>query len=120
MKLLLDMNIPLKYAGLLNEKGIETLRWSEVGAPNASDMEIMAYARANNLIVLTFDLDFSTMLSITHDSKPSIAQIRASILYAEKSADFIADSLLRNADELEKGAILSIDIKNARIRLLPL
>jgi predicted nuclease of predicted toxin-antitoxin system len=120
MKLLLDMNIPLKYAGLLEKKGIETLRWSDVGAPNASDVEIMAYARANNLIVLTYDLDFSTMLSITQDSKPSIAQIRASVLYAEQSADFIADSLLRNADELDKGAILSIDVRKARLRLLPL
>jgi predicted nuclease of predicted toxin-antitoxin system len=120
MKLLLDMNIPLKYAELLNNRGIETLRWSDVGAPNALDMEIMAYARAHNLIVLTFDLDFSTMLSVTHDSKPSIAQIRASVLYADQSADFIATALFRNADELEKGAILSIDLRKARIRLLPL
>jgi predicted nuclease of predicted toxin-antitoxin system len=114
------MNIPFKYAELLNKKGIETLRWSDIGMPNASDKEIMAYARVHNLIVLTFDLDFSTMLSVTHDSKPSIAQIRASVLYAEQSVEFIANSLLRNADELEKGAILSIDIKKARIRLLPL
>jgi predicted nuclease of predicted toxin-antitoxin system len=60
------------------------------------------------------------MLSITHDSKPSIVHIRASVLYAEQFADFIADSLFQNADELEKGAILSIDVRKARLRLLPL
>ena len=47
MKVLLDMNIPLSYAGLLAEKGIESLRWSDVGAPNAADTEIMDYARSN-------------------------------------------------------------------------
>jgi predicted nuclease of predicted toxin-antitoxin system len=120
MKLLLDMNIPLKYAALLSNKGIESLFWSAVGSPNAADNEIMEYASDNNLIVLTFDLDFSAILSSTHDLKPSIIQVRASILYAEQTVDFIAEDLLRNKHDLEKGAILTIDTKRARLRLLPL
>ena len=67
------MNIPLKYAELLAEKGVESLRWSDVGTANAADTEIMAYARSNDYIVLTYDLDFSTILSVTHELKPSIA-----------------------------------------------
>jgi len=43
MKLLLDMNIPLKYAELLGKKDIEVMRWSDVGAPDAADSEIMTY-----------------------------------------------------------------------------
>jgi predicted nuclease of predicted toxin-antitoxin system len=120
MKLLLDMNIPLKYTELLNKKGIETLRWSDIGVANASDSEIMAYAREHNLSVLTFDLDFSTMLSVTHESKPSIVQIRASVLYAEQTVDIIANAIMRNLDALDNGAIMSIDVKKSRIRLLPL
>ena len=84
MKVLLDMNIPLKYAAMLTKRGIEVLRWPEVGAPNAEDAEIMAYARENDYIVLTFDLDFSTILSVTHDLKPSVVQIRASVQQAER------------------------------------
>ena len=61
MRILLDMNIPKKYATLLSDKGIMVLRWSDVGAPNAPDVEIMAYARKNNYIVLTCDLDFSAI-----------------------------------------------------------
>ena len=120
MKLLLDMNIPLKYAALLSDKGIESLRWSAVGSPKASDREIMKYASDNNLIVLTFDLDFSTILSSTHNLKPSIIQVRASILNAEQTVDFIAEALLRNMHDLDKGAILTIDSKKSRLRLLPL
>jgi predicted nuclease of predicted toxin-antitoxin system len=115
MKVLLDMNIPLKYAELLNDKGIEAVRWSNIGAANASDAEVMAYANDNGFIVLTFDLDFSTILSATHERKPSIAQIRASIPHAEQSVDYVAAALLQNKEELAKGAILSIDSKKARI-----
>ena len=40
MKILFDMNIPLKYAAMLMERGIESLRWSDVGSPYATDDEI--------------------------------------------------------------------------------
>ena len=120
MKILLDMNIPLKYAALLANRGIDAIRWSDIGAPSASDIEIMAYARENNYIVLTCDLDFSAILSATHELQPSVAQIRASVLHAKEAVDLISLALLQNADEMEKGAILSIDLKKARLRLLPL
>ena len=120
MKVLLDMNIPLKYATLLAEKGVDVLCWTDVGAPNASDAEIMEYARKNDYVVLTYDLDFSAILSATHDSKPSIAQVRASVRNAESTVDLIRFALMKYETELEKGAILSIDLKKSRLRLLPL
>ena len=120
MKVLLDMNIPLKYANMLTEKGIETLRWSDVGSPNAKDEEIMTYARENNCIVLTFDLDFSAILSTTHESKPSVAQIRASVIQAERAVDLIATALLQNKEDLAEGAILSLNLNKSRLRMLPL
>jgi len=120
MKILLDMNIPLRYVTLLSGKCLEVLRWSDVGAQNATDAEIMEYARANNFVVMTCDLDFGTILSVTRESKPSVVQIRGSLINAEKAVDIIVAALFQCADELNKGAILSIDSKNARLRLLPL
>jgi len=120
MKLLLDVNITLKYAALLAERGVEALRWSDVGAMNELDSEIMDYAFENDFIVLTCDLDFGTILSVTHNLKPSVIQVRASAFYAERAMDLIAAALSRFADDLQKGAILPIDIKKARSRLLPL
>jgi predicted nuclease of predicted toxin-antitoxin system len=114
------MNIPLTYTSLLKKRGVDCFRWSDVGSPNSTDTEIMEYARNNDCIVLTFDLDFSAILSVTHESKPSVAQIRASILQSEKAADLISTALLKNTDDLKKGAILSIDLEKARVRLLPL
>jgi len=120
MKVLLDMNIPLKYEAMLTKREVETVRWSDIGAPNAADTEIMAFARQNDCTVLTCDLDFSTILAFTHDSKPSIVQIRASIMQVERVVGLITFALFRYKNELEKGAILSIDLKKARLRLLPL
>ena len=120
MKLLMDMNIPLKYSALLNERSIESLRWSEVGSPDATDEEIMLYARKHDLIVLTCDLDFGAILSNSHELKPSVVQIRASVIHAERAVDMIVSAINSNSADLEKGAILSIELKKARLRLLPL
>ena len=120
MKVLLDMNLPLRLAGLLTKKGIETVHWFYIGAPNAKDTEIMEYAHENNYTVLTCDLDFSAILSATHGLKPSVVQLRFQCLDTENTATLLVSALLQNESELEKGAILSIDIKKARVRLLPL
>jgi len=120
MKILLDMNIPLRYSKLLTDKNIDSVRWSDVGVCNAEDHEIMSYARNNEYIVLTCDLDFSAILSATHEQKPSIVQIRASVIHAERAIDLITTAIRKNAGDLEKGAILSIDLKKARLRILPL
>lgn len=77
MKLLVDMNLSPRWAGMLADAGIEAAHWSTLGANNAPDSEIMAYARVNDYVVLTHDLDFSAILAATHGEKPSVVQIRA-------------------------------------------
>ena len=119
MKALLDMNLSPRWAELLSEKGIESLHWYKIGAPDASDMEIMAYAHDNNYIVLTCDLDFSTILSVTHGLKPSVVQIR-SLRFQEEDVELLATALLQSVNELENGAILVVDFKKNRLRSLPL
>ena len=69
---------------------------------------------------MTFDLDFSAILSVTHDCKPSVVQLRAPIYQAEQVTDLIVAALFQNKNDLEKGAILSIDLKKSRLRVLPL
>lgn len=66
MKLLADMNLSPKWAGFLSAAGFEALHWSALGAPTAPDTEIMRHASENDLVVPTSDLDFGTILAITH------------------------------------------------------
>jgi predicted nuclease of predicted toxin-antitoxin system len=52
MKLLVDMNLSPRWVGL-TKAGFEAVHWSNVGAANASDTEIMRYASTHDYVVLT-------------------------------------------------------------------
>ncbi len=106
--------------GVLASVGIEAAHWSTVGAKNAPDSEIMAYARANNHVVLTHDLDFSAILAASHGKKPSVVQIRAEDVSPEIIGKQVIAALQQMAYELEEGALLTIDPARTRLRVLPL
>lgn len=63
MKLVVDMNLSPAWVALLESAGHSAVHWSSVGPPNAPDMEIMGWAADHGAIVLTHDLDFSTILA---------------------------------------------------------
>jgi predicted nuclease of predicted toxin-antitoxin system len=120
MKLLVDMNLSPLWVGLLTDAGIPAAHWSAIGSAKAPDSEIMGYAGANGYVVLTHDLDFSAILAVTHGEKPSVVQIRAEDVSQEVIGNLVISALLQMASELEKGALVTIDPKRTRLRLLPL
>jgi predicted nuclease of predicted toxin-antitoxin system len=120
MKLLLDMNLAPRWIGLLADAGIEAVHWSTVGVADAPDSEIMAFAKAKGYVVLTHDLDFSGILAATHGDKPSVVQIRSEDLSPDVIGRQVIDALRQMSAELEEGALLTIDPKRTRLRVLPL
>ena len=61
MNILLDMNIPDVWEGFLCDAGHSAIHWSRVGNIRAMDNEIMKWARENNHVVFTHDLDFDSV-----------------------------------------------------------
>ena len=120
MKVLFDMNLPPILSDIFSNNGFASTHWSSIGDPGAKDSEILAYARAHEYIIITCDLDFSTILSVTHGQKPSVVQVRTHGFRIEALSNMLASTLNENSTELENGAILSIDAKKSRVRLLPL
>lgn len=120
MKLLVDMNLSPRWVKLLAAAGIEAEHWSEIGTANASDSEIMAFAKANGYVVLTHDLDFSAILAATQGDKPSVVQIRSEDLSPDVIGRPVIDALRQMTLELEEGALLTVDPKRTRLRVLPL
>jgi predicted nuclease of predicted toxin-antitoxin system len=118
VKLLVDVN--LSPEKVLVEAGIEAAHWSTVGAATAPDAEIMAFARANDYVVLPHDLDFSAILATTHVNKPSVAQIQSDDVSPKAIGRHVINALRQMKFELEQGALLTIDPKRTRLRLLPL
>jgi predicted nuclease of predicted toxin-antitoxin system len=80
----------------------------------------MAYASANDYVVLTHDLDFSAILAATHGEKPGVVQIRAEDVSPDVIGLQVIVALKQMAAELENGALLTVDPSRARMRLLPL
>ena len=120
MKLLLDMNVTQRWAPALAAQGHEVVHWRDVGDRRARDSEIMAYALQHGFVVLTHDLDFGDLLAATGDSGPSVVQIRADNLSADLAAGPVLQALAATSMALEQGALVSVDLKKARVRLLPL
>jgi len=120
MKLLVDMNLSPKLADLLSSNYITSIHWSAVGKMTATDSEIVNYAMQNNYVIVTCDLDFSAILAVTHGKKPSIIQVRTRYISLPDLADILVKSIQQNNNDLNSGAILTIDAKRSRSRLLPL
>jgi predicted nuclease of predicted toxin-antitoxin system len=120
MKLVVDMNLSPRWIDLLNDAGIEAVHWSKIGRPNAPDSEIMTYARANDCIVLTHDLDFSAILAATQGARPSVVQIRAEDVSVNAIGKQVVAALWQMEAELAEGALLTVDPNRTRLKLLPL
>lgn len=120
MKLLVDMNLSPRWIDWFADAGINAVHWSMVGAKDAPDAAIMAYACVNGYVVLTHDLDFSAILAATHGEKPSVVKIRAEDIHPDAIGRQILIALRQMAAELNAGALLTIDPSRTRLRVLPL
>ena len=74
-KLVIDMNLSPRWVQALLARGWEAVHWSTVGDPRATDRAIMDWAAANQYAVFTHDLDFGTMLALSHEAGPSVLQV---------------------------------------------
>ncbi len=76
---------------------------------NAPDLEIMAYAKTNDYVVLTHDLDFAAILAATQGEKPSVLQIRSDLLNPDVIGKQVVSALRQMAMELAEGALVTVD-----------
>jgi predicted nuclease of predicted toxin-antitoxin system len=120
MKILIDMNLSPDWAAAFAAENIESVHWSIVGDPRAEDIEIMDYARANDYVVFTHDLDFGTLLALTQAESPSVLQVRAQNILPSHLANTVVAVLRANEETLEQGALIVVDEGRARVRILPL
>lgn len=118
-KILVDMNLSPQWVPLLEAAGWEAVHWSNAGAPNASDAEIMAWARARGHVVFTHDLDFGALLAATGALGPSVIQVRTEDLFPEAIGSLVVKALRQFQAELSRGALITIDVARSRARILP-
>ena len=119
MKVLVDMNLSPRWVPLLENTGYWATHWSAVGLPSAPDSEIMAFAKENDCVVLTHDLDFSAILARTGDNSPSVLQVRSNNLDPNVIGSAVLAALGEISGRSEEHLIVTVDPRRTRVRVLP-
>ena len=119
-KLVIDMNLPPEWVQTLLARGWEAVHWSTVGDPRATDRAIMDWAAANQYVVFTHDLDFGTMLALSHEAGPSVLQVRAQNVLPDHLGAAVAAALGQHEEDLSSGALVVVDEGRSRVRVLPI
>ncbi|HXG68219.1 MAG TPA: DUF5615 family PIN-like protein [Blastocatellia bacterium] len=114
MKILIDMNL------WLARHGFTAVHWSTVGDPRAEDSVIMEWARTNDHIIFTHDLDFGAMLALTQAESPSVIQVRTQDVTPAHLETMVVAALQQFDSLLEAGALIILDEGKSRARILPL
>ena len=120
MRFLADMGVSVSVAAALRARGHDVAHASERGLARAPDDVLLATARREQRIVLTFDLDFGDPLAASgaelpsgvifrlRDQTPALATPRLLRLLEERSAD------------LAGGALVVVERARYRLRRLPI
>jgi predicted nuclease of predicted toxin-antitoxin system len=119
VQLVVDMNLSPDWVSALAAHGWSAVHWSNVGDPRADDSEILRWASDNDQIVFTHDLDFGTILAVSHASGPSVLQVRCQNVLPEHIGPMVFAALRQHQAALESGAILVVDERRSRVRILP-
>ena len=120
VKLVVDLNLSVEWVAELAHLGWSALHWSTIGDPRAEDSAVMAWALANGYVVFTHDLDFGTTLALTHAAGPSVLQVRGQNVLPEHLGALVIAALRQYDAELAVGAIVVVEEKKSRVRVLPL
>lgn len=120
MKVLVDMNLSPSWISILEADGYETKHWGQIGLPSAPDTEIMQWARENGFVVFTHDLDYGALLFATQSTAPSVIQLRIEDIRPKSVGKIVLQALVSAKNQIEQGALVTIDIRKSRIHLLPL
>jgi predicted nuclease of predicted toxin-antitoxin system len=71
-------------------------------------------------VVFTHDLDFGIILAVTRAAGPSVIQIRTQDVLPDRQGKLLIAALRKYEAMLDAGALISLDERGARARILPL
>jgi len=118
--LILDAGLPRSAAGDLRGAGWDVVHVSDIGLGAAEDRAILEFARAESRVVVTLDGDFPWLMYVGGYSAPSIILLRIEGLDRQRTVDVLTRIIPAVADSLRSGAVVSVNLEAARVRLLPL
>lgn len=119
-RILLDQGLPRSAVKILGIRGWDVLHTGDIGLSNASDREIIEYARKEGRIVITLDADFHAILAVENAREPSVIRIRQEGLRGDALAELIEKIWPKIQSQLETGALVTVTEKSIRVRKIPI
>lgn len=113
------MNLPPEWVNIFQQHGWDAIHWREIGDPRASDSTLMAWARDNDYVVFTRDLDFGTLLATTNAQGPSVIQIRAKDVMPQTMGNLLVEIIHQHQSTLVQGVLITVTEDRVRLRTLP-
>jgi predicted nuclease of predicted toxin-antitoxin system len=120
MRFLADAGISPKTVEFLKQLGHETTHVRTLGMQRAPDAQVIALARTDGSVVLSFDLDFGDLLALGVMDKPSVILFRLADERAESVNRRLSTVLNEQVTELESGALILVQDTRYRVRKLPI
>ena len=99
---------------------MDAVHAGDCGMASATDEVILATAGEEGRIVITLDADFHALLALSGAAGPSVVRIRMEGLKGDAAAALIRDVLEACADDLARGALVSVSENQLRVHHLPI
>jgi predicted nuclease of predicted toxin-antitoxin system len=119
MKLLLDQGLPRSAAVLLRAQEVDAVHVGEIGMATAADADILVQGDQEQRVVVTLDADFHALLALSGALSPSVIRIRIEGLRGEGLVVLLQKVLEEFSEELELGAVVTVQETRMRVRRLP-
>jgi predicted nuclease of predicted toxin-antitoxin system len=119
MKILLNENIPPSLCPLWQEINWNASHANNLGLGGKSDVSIVEFAIQNEFVIITHDLDYSRIVSLSGKDKPSVLSFRLEKVSLNLLFELINLNKIQLEHYLQKGALVSIDETGFRFRILP-
>jgi predicted nuclease of predicted toxin-antitoxin system len=120
VKFLLDMGLARSTATFLRIQGYDAVHLREEGLRRLEDHEIIEKARAEGRVILTHDLDFGRIVALSRSHLPSVITFRLNDMRPAQVNHYLVEVLANFAGKLEAGALVSVNERGIRVRLLPI
>lgn len=120
MRIIDDLHISPRTVEFLRSAGHDVVRVNEVLPVTASDITIVHKAMEQQRIVLTQDLDFTAIVSLSGKNAPSVVTLRLSSSRVEH-VNAILERVLPTIEKLlAEGALVTVQDDRVRRRILPI
>lgn len=120
MKFLLDMPVSASLLQVLLAQGHEGVHAHQIGKDRASDEELLEIARRESRTIVTADLDFPRLLSLSAAEGPGLILFRGGNYSDNEMCELLARVLRRVPPETLGRSICVVDKKRLRVTRLPL